>query len=367
MPLLPLAAVRPLNPLLMPWRRLAARAWLREADCDYWLQRLHPLLSLNRVYARLLARRWVSDDMLALTLQCNGNVCDWRPGQHVQLFREVDGVRLSRCYSLTAVDGHGRIELAIKRQAGGRLSGLLQDHLGIGERVELSQASGSLRWPSQAQGVLLLAAGSGITPLLGLLRQALASGYSAPVTLLHYVRERGQRAFAEELQALMQRHANLQVRWSLTGQAAQGDELSGRFCPAHVPERAAEQALACGPHGFVAAVQRWWQGGETPASLQSEAFSPAPVDAGEQTCVRLAFRRSGVACQGDTAHNLLEQAEAQGLRPMHGCRQGICTRCTCQLLSGRVRDLRSGLVSDEPGQAVRLCVSVPLGDVEIDL
>ena len=106
-----------------------------------------------------------------------------------------------------------------------------------------------------------------------------------------------------------------------------------------MPERAAEQALACGPHGFVAAVQRWWQGGETPASLQSEAFSPAPVDAGEQTCVRLAFRRSGVACQGDTAHNLLEQAEAQGLRPMHGCRQGICTRCTCQLLSGRVRDL----------------------------
>ena len=101
--------------------------------------------------------------------------------------------------------------------------------------------------------------------------------------------------------------------------------------------------------------------------LLSEAFSPAPVDAGEQTCVRLAFRRSGVACQGDTAHSLLEQAEAQGLRPMHGCRQGICTRCTCQLLSGRVRDLRSGLVSDEPGQAVRLCVSVPLGDVEIDL
>ena len=145
MPLLPLAAVRPLNPLLMPWRRLAARAWLREADCDYWLQRLHPLLSLNRVYARLLARRWVSDDMLALTLQCNGNACEWRPGQHVQLFREVDGVRLSRCYSLTAVDGRGRIELAIKRQAGGRLSGLLQDHLGIGERVELSQASGSLR------------------------------------------------------------------------------------------------------------------------------------------------------------------------------------------------------------------------------
>ena len=71
--------------------------------------------------------------------------------------------------------------------------------------------------------------------------------------------------------------------------------------------------------------------------------------------------------EGDDQRSLLEQAEARGLKPKHGCRQGICTECTCQLLEGRVRDLRSGRETSEPGQPIRICVSAPLGDVRIDL
>ena len=63
----------------------------------------------------------------------------------------------------------------------------------------------------------------------------------------------------------------------------------------------------------------------------------------------------------------LEQAEAAGLRPAHGCRQGICAGCTCTLLGGAVRDLRSGQAFAEPGQPIRICVSAPLGDVQLDL
>ena len=70
---------------------------------------------------------------------------------------------------------------------------------------------------------------------------------------------------------------------------------------------------------------------------------------------------------GDSANSLLQQAEAHGLRPVHGCRQGICTRCTCTLLSGTVRDLRNGQLQHEPGQPIRICVSVPQGDVVVDL
>lgn len=83
--------------------------------------------------------------------------------------------------------------------------------------------------------------------------------------------------------------------------------------------------------------------------------------------MQLQFARSQLAVTGDSASSLLQQAEAHGLRPVHGCRQGICTRCTCTLLSGTVRDLRNGQLQHEPGQPIRICVSVPQGDVVVDL
>ncbi|HWV11205.1 MAG TPA: 2Fe-2S iron-sulfur cluster binding domain-containing protein, partial [Pseudomonas sp.] len=79
------------------------------------------------------------------------------------------------------------------------------------------------------------------------------------------------------------------------------------------------------------------------------------------------FARSQLSVVGDRRHSLLELAEAQGLRPAHGCRQGICASCTCLLLAGEVRDLRTGELFSEPDQPIRLCISAPHRDVLIDL
>ncbi|MES2818537.1 MAG: ferredoxin reductase [Pseudomonadota bacterium] len=362
---------RLLDVSLSPLRALAARGWLYEAEVDAWLARLNPVWRLNRVFARVEARRWVADDMLALTLRPNGN---WRgalPGQHVQLHLEHEGVRVSRSYSLTALQPDGCLEVAIKRQPGGRLSNRLLDWVMVGQVLELGAPSGALEWDAQAQEVLLLAAGSGLTPLLGLVRNALAQGFSAPITLLHYVRQQGQRAFVEELQALQAQYANLQVRWALSGDTAAPGELSGRFRAEHLQalaDPAARQVFACGPAGFVEQVQHWWQSAPREGTLQVEAFSP-PHFTQDVTprAVRLGFARSHRDLLGDNQLGLLEQAESHGLRPAHGCRQGICASCTCQLISGAVRDLRNGRVTSEPNQPIRLCISAPLGDVVLDL
>lgn len=361
---IPFSWLRAATPPLRPLRALVAHAWLREADVDQLLQWLHPAWRLNRVLAQVCAREWVAEDMLALTLRCNGNAGAWRPGQHVQLFLELAGVRLSRSYSLTAVHADGRIELAIKRHAGGRLSNFILDHLAVGQVLELGQASGSLHWPADATaGVLLVAAGSGLTPLLGLLRRALAEGFSAPITLLHYVRKRSQRAFSRELQGLLAQHPNLQVRWAISGEPAQADELGGRFQASHLRAFAGTSLLVCGPHGFVASVREQWAG-----ELQAEAFSlPLSQPGAGAATLQLQFRRSQLRVTGDNLSSLLVQAEQQGLRPAHGCRQGICASCTCTLVSGAVRDVRSGALFSEPGQAIRICVSVPQGDVVVDL
>tara|TARA_R100001244_G_scaffold99282_1_gene74113 strand:+ start:25985 stop:27187 length:1203 start_codon:yes stop_codon:yes gene_type:complete len=360
----------PWAPLLRPLRALVARHWLRESDVDALLARLQPAWRLNRVFARVEARHWVADDMLALTLRPNGNWRGAQPGQHVQVYLEQAGVRLSRSYSLTALHADGRLEIAIKRQPGGRVSPHLLDWLAVGQVLELGPAFGELRWDARSPGVLLLAAGSGITPLLGLLRSALAQGFSAPISVLHYVREQGQRAFVAELQALQAQYANLQVRWVLTG-APLTAELQGRFNAAHlieVAELSQRQVLACGSAGFVEQVQQWWRSAGQGSALQVEAFTPPRLLAtAARREVRLGFVRSQQSVVGDTRRSLLEQAESQGLRPAHGCRQGICASCTCVLLAGVVRDLRSGALFDEPGQPIRLCISAPHGDVAIDL
>lgn len=371
MALMSFAWMRGLSLCLRPLRALVAHGWLRESDVDAWLALLHPALRLNRVMAQVVERQWVADDMLALCLRANGNWRGAQPGQHLQLYLEHSGVRLSRSYSLTAIQADGRLQIAIKRQPGGRVSPHLLERLAVGELLELGPIHGELSWPAQAPGVLLLAAGSGITPLLGLLRAALAQGFSAPISLLHYVREQGQRAFVAELQALQTQHANLQVHWSLSGAASEGAELRGRFSVEHlhgIAGLAQRSVLACGPAGFVEAVRQCWQGAGGQGEVQVEAFTPPTLSADiSLRAVRLGFVRSCQVAQADNQRSLLEQAEAQGLKPAHGCRQGICASCTCTLISGAVRDLRSGALFSEPGQQIRLCVSAPHSDMEIDL
>ena len=196
-----------------------------------------------------------------------------------------------------------------------------------------------------------------------MLLQALSQGFTAPITLLHYVRQRSQRAFNRELQSLMSQYPNLQVRWAISGELAAADELSGRFQPAHLHALPGSSLLVCGPHGFVASVREQWAG-----EVQAEAFSLPPAEASASAApLQLQFARSQLAVTGDSASSLLQQAEAHGLRPVHGCRQGICASCTCTLLSGTVRDMRSGALFSEPGQPIRLCVSAPHADLEIDL
>ncbi|MFJ3052385.1 ferredoxin reductase [Pseudomonas nitroreducens] len=366
MPLLPFAGLRLVSPLLSPLRALVRGQWLRESDVDALLRACNRGWSLQRVFARVEARQWVADDMLELRLRPNAHWRGARPGQHLQLFVERDGVRHSRSYSLTRIAADGCLEFAVKLQPGGRISSFLLQRLCVGDVLELGQPDGDLSWPADDRGVLLLAAGSGLTPLLGLLREALARGYGGPVTLLHYVRERGQKAFVVGLEALARQYPNLELRWALSGDAALDGELSGRFQRDHVADLDGRHVLACGPGGFVETVRQVL--GTSSRSLQVESFSPPAWSASEPAkTVSLNFARSALQVTGDSHRNLLEQAEASGLRPVHGCRQGVCTRCTCTLVSGCVRDLRSGELFSEPGQPIRICVSAPQGDLTVDL
>jgi len=123
--------------------------------------------------------------------------------------------------------------------------------------------------------------------------------------------------------------------------------------------------LACGPGGFVQAARARLEGGV--ARFDAEAFSaPALVD-GEEGEVQVLLARSGRTLTLARGQSLLEGLEAQGLRPAHGCRMGICNTCVCGRESGTVRHTLTGAHNGEPSTQVRLCVSAPSTDLVLDL
>jgi ferredoxin len=162
---------------------------------------------------------------------------------------------------------------------------------------------------------------------------------------------------------LERRHANLHV-------ALRATRAFGRFCASHVDAFAADAAerctFACGPGGFVEAVHGVWRERGYRTAPCSEAFTTAAV-VGEASDVALRFVRSSREIRGTSRRPLLAQAEAAGLRPPSGCRMGICLSCTCRKRSGTVKNLVTGAVSAELDEDVRLCISVPLTDVALDL
>lgn len=368
---------RALHPLLSPLRPLVRRGWLAESAVDACSTLLHPTWRLTRVMARVVGRQWVAPDMLALRLQPNANWRGARPGQHVMLTVDIAGVRHSRSYSLTGADnGRGQVlELAVRRVPGGLVSNHLIDALRPGDVVELGAPFGELQGAAPAEpGLLLLAAGSGITPLLGLARAALAAGETRPIVLLQYVRDAALQPYADALRELAALHPNLRSAVIATGdtlQQMQAHAPSAAQLSAWLSDADAHAVRACGPAPFIEAVQSWWDGCARRGSLQVEAFTPpAPdaaasaLDAARSVSVRLA---SGRTLQLSTAQALLPQLEAAGERPAHGCRMGICNTCACRKKSGSVRDLRNGHLQAEPDETIRLCVNAPATDLELDL
>lgn len=340
---------------------------------DRYLEQFAPTLSLTDVRAEVAAIRHQTDDSVTIRLRPNGNWRGFRAGQYVRLTVEIDGRRRSRCYSpansVHATDG--LIELTVKSHAGGFVSTFLKQRLTVGATVELSQAEGGFALPeARPSRVLLISGGSGITPVMAMLRTLTDEGFAGPISFLHYANAAKDQIYAAELAEIAARFPNVQL---LRGYAEpqQGGELEGLFCRAHlnaVPDFAAAETFLCGPPGMMKAVQKLWADEGLGAQLHVEHFAaaaPVAVDSGN-AIGDVRFVRSERLATNSGA-TLLDQAESLGLKPESGCRMGICHACTCRKTSGRVRDIRSGEISDAGEADIQLCVSVPVGTVTLDL
>ena len=365
------AQIRPSPRRPGPLKRLI-RPLVKPDIFDFWATRFHRTWTWERPLARLVAREVASADAVTLLFRPNRHWAGHRAGQHVNLGVDVDGVRITRSYSLTEPPrADGLLPITVKAIEGGRVSRHLCQDARIGDIVELGQAFGEMTLPASPAGrVLLLAAGSGITPLVSLVRELAGQGMPVDLTLLYWVRRREEACFLDELRALAAEHPRFRLRLLLTREAASAaDEAEGRIgealLAAHAGDLATQQVMACGPGGFVETAR----GLLAPrvAAFQAEAFTMPPVTVVDDGEVDIRLQRSGRTLRVARGTSLLVALETQGLKPPSGCRMGICNTCACGKSAGSTRHLPSGELAHEPTQALKLCIHSAATDLELDL
>jgi ferredoxin-NADP reductase len=372
------SALRPAIPSPRSLARAVVGSSLVEAlaaphGIDRYLELIRPGSSLHELRARVVHVRRQTNDSVTVLLRPNRHWRGFRAGQFVAVTVEVDGVRRTRCYSPAnselAVDGC--LELTIRSHAHGIVSRHLRESARPGDIVTLAQADGDFVLPSpRPEQLLLISGGSGITPVMSMLRTLCDEGHTGAVTFVHYARTPREAIYRAELATLLERHPNVRVVPVYTGRTGRG-VLHGHFSreqlTAIAPEFLGAPVYVCGPPGLVDAVRDLWTEVGAQQTFHSESFLPvrmAPPADENGGAVRL---RSSAIEFVSTGATLLEQAESAGIRPMHGCRMGICHTCTCRKLSGHVRNVRTGELSSAEEQDIQICVSVPAGDVEVDL
>ncbi|VVJ20295.1 Flavodoxin reductases (ferredoxin-NADPH reductases) family 1 [Amycolatopsis camponoti] len=348
-------------------RRVRSLASLAEAlltphGMDRYLELVDPMLVRREIRGLVTAVRKQTPGTVTLTVRPSRAWPGFTAGQYVRLQVEIDGVRRTRCYSPCGSQYDGELEFTVKEQ--GLVSGHLNRALGAGSVVGLSIPDGTFTLPAtRPDRVLLVSGGSGVTPVLAMARTLVDEGHTGEIVFLHYSNGPADALYRTELAELAARHPGLRVVHAYTHTG--GGDLRGFFSPEHL-ERVAPwyrdaEAFVCGPKPLMDAVRE--QLGER---VHTEEFTPPALTfdtANAEGQVR--FKRSGREC-ANSGKPLLEQAEEAGLSPEHGCRMGICFSCTQLKTAGRVRNAKTGEISGEEDEEIQLCISVPVGDVEID-
>jgi stearoyl-CoA 9-desaturase NADPH oxidoreductase len=333
---------------------------------DY-LGLVNPLWSARRLRGRVEAVRAQTAASATLRIRPGRGWAGHRAGQYVGLGVEIDGVRHLRSFSLSAEQDApgGCIEVTVKAVAGGHVSPHLVHRTVPGTVVDLEPAAGEFVLPGPApERLLFLTAGSGITPVMAILRSLVRAGATPDCVVVHVDRRPADVIFGAELRALAAAGTlRLHEHHTLERGRPTPEALTAR-----VPDWRVRSAWACGPGALLDRVRDHYAAAGLAARLRMERFQAASVPAGERHAGgRVTFARSGRETQADGATTLLAAGEAAGVLMPSGCRMGICRGCVAPLLGGEVRDLRTGRVHGRPGDHVQTCVSAAAGPVEIGL
>jgi ferredoxin-NADP reductase len=354
--------------------RLAERLTTPLLPADY-LDLFDPLRPGADLRGRIVSVHPETADAATIVIRPGADWAGHVPGQYVRIGIDVDGVRQWRAYSLThgpRTDGH--ISITVKAVPEGKVSNHLVHRTQPGTLVHLEQATGEFVLPTGPDELpaklLFVTAGSGVTPVIGMLRNlfpvtdegvarlARSAGYD--ITVVHVAPSEPDSIFLANLRALDEA--------GLIHLVARYDDEHGVLdvadLAALVPDLHERTTFACGPGGLLDALEAHHAAHELP--LLTEQFRVSTVVAGEGGTVTFT---DGTTLDADGSTPILDAAESAGVLMPSGCRMGICYGCVLPMRSGAVRDLRTGDVTTAaPGDGVKIqtCVSAAAGACHID-
>ncbi len=332
---------------------------------DDYLHLLNPLWSVRELRGRVVEIIPETESAATLVIQPGwGWSSDYTAGQYVGIGVQADGRWHWRSYSLTSVPttsepgGDGTISITIKAMPEGFLSGHLINGLAPGTVVRLAAPQGDFVLPSPPpEKVLFLTAGSGLTPVMGMLRMLDRRQTMPDVVLVHSARHEDDALFRDEIAALAARHPSVRVHEQLTDRMGL---LQLTDLGAVVPDWVERQTWACGPPAMLDEAERLWERSRVSDRLHVERFSVQLDGAGGEGGT-VTFGAGGTTIEVDAATTLLEAGEQAGVLLPFGCRMGICQSCVVPLVAGSVRDLRNGDVRTQ-GDRIQTCISAAAGD-----
>lgn len=372
------AAVRPKRRLAGRITQLLEAATTPLLPADY-LDLVAPLRPGADLRGRIVAVEPETADAATIVIKPGADWAGHVPGQYVRIGVDVDGVRHWRAYSLThGPRRDGLISVTVKAVPDGKVSSFLVHRTQPGTLVHLEQAAGEFVLPADERGVtpeshrrlLFVTAGSGVTPVVGMLRNLFPStdeGVLQParsaeldIVVVHVAPSQPDSIFLRDLQAL---------------DAAGAISLVARYDDQHgvldvdalgllVPDLDSRTTYACGPGGLLAALEEHHAAKGLP--LQTEQFRVSTVAAGDGGTLHVGGQEVDV----DGATTILDAAESAGVLMPSGCRMGICMGCVLPLKEGAVRDLRTGEVTSADAMTgpmnIQTCISAAAGACHLD-
>ena len=302
-----------------------------------------------------------------------------KPGQFLTFQWTVEGKRVLRSYTISSSPIHDEyIEITPKRMENGCVSVFLNGQAKPGLTVDASGPYGRFYFDETLhRSIVLIAAGSGITPMISMLRYVDDLKLTTQVRLLYCVRTATDIIFQTELAKLAASLPNFKYEVCLSRPDptwnGQSGRLSGEFVSRHLIDLDTPTFFLCGPEGFMnnarqilarlgVSQDRILQEsfGESKGSAEPHVWEARPVET-------VAFMRSEKFCKGSAGNTLLEVAEANGVQIPYGCRQGLCGTCATRVLSGTVRmDTEDGLTAEQKNAGYVLpCVGRAEGAVVV--
>jgi stearoyl-CoA 9-desaturase NADPH oxidoreductase len=335
---------------------------------DDYLELINPLWSTQELRGRIERIKQETADAVSVLIRPGYEWPGHLPGQYLRIGVVVDGVHHWRAYSLTTDPDRpdGLIGITPKLVEAGTVSPSLVRHARPGDIVRLGGVEGTFVLPDPPpRQLLFISAGSGITPIMSMLRSLDRAGGLEDVVHIHSARNVDGVIFGRRLRDLDARHPGFVLHLRLTGE-------EGRVSPGDLdricPDWRQRHAFVSGPGEMLDALNEHWRAEGAPALLAMERFQPViggAAVAGEGGTVR--FLASGIEAECEGGTPILVAGEEAGAQLPFGCRMGICHTCIGRLCSGEIRDLRTGEVSGSRGEMVRTCVNAPEGPVEIAL